>query len=385
MRIYLNTAQQIVNEISTIIKQHINIMDSRGFIIASTDPSRIGNFHEGAKKILDEHLDEFYVTHEEETSTTREGLNLPIVYDDEIIGVVGITGEYKQVYNYGQIVKKMTEILVRESYTREQIRFNKKIETNFLEDWIFRNGMEQGQSFIDRGNALNIDITRPRRAIVLRLNNFQQLAGNDEGQKIIERIEHTLRHIIREDPDNIFLRLSNKQICLVSPRTDDKMKALAEQLADMIKDNYNVTLMIGIDNYSSGTTLVREAFEKANKAAHACISPEKCIMLYDKMNMEIFMDNIPKYLKQEYLDKVFGILGNDDIRQWISILQAYFVAEGSITLAAERLYMHKNTLQYKLNKLVELTGYDVRLPSSAPIFYIAVLFFYDLQNCNSIK
>jgi carbohydrate diacid regulator len=128
--------QQIAYEISSIVKQHVNIMDENGYIIASTDPKRIGDFHAGAKKIIDEHLDEFYVKKEDETSSTRAGLNLPININENIIGVVGITGEYEQVYNYGQIVRKMTEILVRESYAQNQERLDKKIENRFLEDWI---------------------------------------------------------------------------------------------------------------------------------------------------------------------------------------------------------------------------------------------------------
>ena len=53
---------------------------------------------------------------------------------------------------------------------------------------------------------------------------------------------------------------------------------------------------------------------------------------------------------------------------------------GSFSAAAEKLYMHKNTLQYKLKKLEECTGYDVRLPSNSAVFYIAILFFHDVEH-----
>ena len=46
-------AQDIVEEIGAIVGQNINMMDSDGVIIASTDPTRLGNFHEGAKHIID--------------------------------------------------------------------------------------------------------------------------------------------------------------------------------------------------------------------------------------------------------------------------------------------------------------------------------------------
>lgn len=379
MRISSHSAQEIVNEISNIVNQHLNIMDSEGYIIASTNPMRIGNFHEGAKKVIMEHLEEFYVTHETETTTTRAGLNLPIVIDGETIGVVGITGEYEKVFNYGQIVKKMTEILVRESKVREQERFDKKIESRFLEDWILGNGLSTGQAFIERGIALHIDITRPRRALVIRIRNFQQLASTGEGQNVIEKVEREIQQFIRKDQGNIFLRLTTKQVCFVLPKSDEQMKCLAQALEQLVLSSLGIELLIGIDNMPNGTTDVKRAYVEANKASHACIIPGNSIMFYYQINMEIFMDDIPKILKEEYLLKIFNGCSFEEMSQWITILEAYFWAEGSINLAANKLYMHKNTFQYKLKKLVELTGYDVRLPSNGPVFYIAIMFFRDVQ------
>ena len=59
MHISKNSATQIVNEISRLVKQNINLMDETGYIIASGDKSRIGSFHYGAYKIISENLDEY--------------------------------------------------------------------------------------------------------------------------------------------------------------------------------------------------------------------------------------------------------------------------------------------------------------------------------------
>ena len=107
------SAQRIVAEIGGIVGQNINMMDAQGYIIASTDPARIGFLHEGARQIIEERLPELYIRAEEATATARTGLNLPITHRGDIVGVIGITGEYGQVIGYGQVVKKMTEILSR--------------------------------------------------------------------------------------------------------------------------------------------------------------------------------------------------------------------------------------------------------------------------------
>ncbi len=76
----VQSAQRIVDEISGIVGQHINMMDERGNIIASTDGTRVGHFHAGAKRIVEEGLPELYVRPEDATPTVRAGLNLPITH-----------------------------------------------------------------------------------------------------------------------------------------------------------------------------------------------------------------------------------------------------------------------------------------------------------------
>ena len=68
--------------------------------------------------MIGEHLDELIIQSDDEYEGTRKGINLPILLDGEIAGVVGITGERDEVVKYGQIIKKMTEILLIENFDK---------------------------------------------------------------------------------------------------------------------------------------------------------------------------------------------------------------------------------------------------------------------------
>ena len=50
-----------MEEVGGLVGQNINMMDPEGYVIASTDETSIGTLHEGARKIIEEHLDELYV------------------------------------------------------------------------------------------------------------------------------------------------------------------------------------------------------------------------------------------------------------------------------------------------------------------------------------
>ncbi|MFR4990521.1 sugar diacid recognition domain-containing protein, partial [Anaerotruncus colihominis] len=186
------SAQRIVAEIGGIVGQNINMMDAQGYIIASTDPARIGFLHEGARQIIEERLPELYIRAEEATATARTGLNLPITHRGDIVGVIGITGEYGQVIGYGQVVKKMTEILIRESTEQDDKRLDLRMRSRFLENWVLAGGPVQGQALAERGLALGIDITIPRRVMVISAQELEHYTDNMAGQKLIENVENAL-------------------------------------------------------------------------------------------------------------------------------------------------------------------------------------------------
>ena len=95
MKIGKRTARELINEVSSIIDYDINIMDERGTIMASTDPSRAGQFHEGAHLVITRSLPDLSVYYDGQFAGCRKGINLPILSDGEIIGVVGHNGAGK--------------------------------------------------------------------------------------------------------------------------------------------------------------------------------------------------------------------------------------------------------------------------------------------------
>lgn len=112
MNISKRNANYIVQEISKIIGEKLNIMNGDGVIIASSDISRIGSFHAAAKELIDQKLQKMVVKSDSEYEGVRPGLNLAINFQEEIVGVSGVTGLYEEVLKYGHIIKKMTEILL---------------------------------------------------------------------------------------------------------------------------------------------------------------------------------------------------------------------------------------------------------------------------------
>lgn len=135
--LFPDLANKIVREVRRLITENIIIINIEGVIIASTDTERIGQFHEGAlrcakqKKIV-------IITKEDERRLqgVKAGMNLPLLFHDEVIGVIGITGEPENISRYSEILRKMTELLIHENYFLEQLELEHRSYEAFVFDWL---------------------------------------------------------------------------------------------------------------------------------------------------------------------------------------------------------------------------------------------------------
>lgn len=378
-------AQDIVEEIGAIVKQNINMMDERGVIIASTDKDRIGHFHEAAKKIIDEELAELYVTTdaaEKAVPPMRVGINLPIEYQHHIVGVIGVTGGYEQVIGFGQVVKKMTEILIREREREEEKRLDLRVISRFLEDWVLGAGILRPTLLQERGRQLGIDITRPRRVMVVSMDDVEDYIDSLPGQELIENIENAVLDILRREPAMLVLRNAARQIFLLPEADDKKMKALGEDIRRMVRERFGQNMRIGIDGVSRN---IHEAYGQADRAWRIGANVDDKIVLFSRLDLGMFLQEISTQTKFDYLQKIFHAYSVEERRPVMDVLRAYFTAGGSLTKASEKLFIHKNTLQYKLQRIARLTGYDVRQPADAAVFMMALLFYEEIQGNRAVQ
>lgn len=377
MKISKSSAQQIVEEIGKLVKQNINLMDETGHIVASNDPARIGNFHTGAYRIIQNRLKEFYITPEleREMPNVRRGINLPIEVDGEVQGVIGITGDYTEVIKYGQIVKKMAEILIRERMVLDNRQLDQRVRSRFLEDWILGSGLSNPQSLSERGFALGIDIRSPRRCIVTSARNREEFTGSLEGQLVLEQVEGLVSARIQEQ-GGIILRNAARQILLLRLQETASLEKICLEIARTVQARLGVPMIFGIDGQAED---IHAAYLQANRAWRTSTYSDSTITRFESLNTELLLDDLSRGSKQEYLRKIFRGCTAEEVADHVALLEVFFAVEGSLQRAAQRLFIHKNTMQYRLKRLAEDTGLDVRKPSQAPSLYLAMLLYLDLS------
>lgn len=374
MLITKTNAQKIVQEMEGVINRHINMMDPNGYIIAATSPDRVGKFHEGAKKVVTERLNELIINYDGEYEGCMKGINFPVRFNGETVGVIGITGERNDVVQFGRIIQKMTEILIMETYRKEQDMLADRTRSYFIEEWIFGSTHENDASFELRGRLLNVDIQKPRICAVVHISNSSEVSTEYELQKMREEILRDMKREIEYNKDNLVFSIGAKCIFLFCSKTTGFVKEKIEVIKKMIEQRYPVHIAAGIGSLRSQYNEVNQSYVEAGKALRVSFSHgDGEVMLYENLNVELFIEALPPKLKREFTKKIFKNCTEKEIEEWVGILTVFFKYNGSVNRAADELYIHKNTMQYRINKLVKKTGLDPRTTKDAVLLYLAIL------------
>ena len=132
MNISKNLATNILQQLKNIINQDLNYINEDGTIIASTDPKRVGTFHAASVECIKREKT-IIIENDNEYIGSKKGINMPIYFDESIIGVIGITGDKKEVSKFGEIIRLMTSILLKEAWIKDQDIRKGKIVKSFIE------------------------------------------------------------------------------------------------------------------------------------------------------------------------------------------------------------------------------------------------------------
>ena len=269
MQISSSLGMSIVTEVKKIIHEDLTFMDKSCHIIACTDEKRIGDFHEASRKMLDEGLKELTVPDDDTYQGTRSGVNLTLELEGQVVGVVGITGNEEEVSRYGQVVKKMTEILLLESYLKEEKIRERSARNRFLQEWLMTDELRMNPALVDEGISQGIDVMVPRRAAVLGHTGIPIMSQED-----VERIEHRIRRILKEDMRNVSGSSGGSFIVLMSERSDEMAAKLIAQIQADIEKECGYRLIAGVDSRTISGGQLKAGYFRAIVLHHASDSSE---------------------------------------------------------------------------------------------------------------
>ncbi|MFS0672266.1 CdaR family transcriptional regulator [Ornithinibacillus sp. 179-J 7C1 HS] len=361
MKLTASLGQKIINETKKLINENIIIVSDEAIIIASTDISRIGDFHEGARLTIKNNSTTILTAeHVRTMKGIRPGVNLPISIDNKVIGVIGITGNPEEIIPFASLMKKMTELLIRESLFIQETEWHARAMEAYFFEWVQLR--ELTDQFLNRGSLLNINISPPLRCTVIQLNT----SNNSD------RLNEILKLLLLKF-ECIGIRWGHNRIVLLNE--EDKMnglksyKELLTSFQSYISSKLGISITIGIGT-KSDSLLIKDSYQKATKALK--LSPPSAITAYDDLLLESCLDEVGSLVRKEFTTNVLSNLYKEE--SLLHTLKIYLRNNLNMKLTATELHIHINTLHYRINRIEQLTGLNPKESYSIAVFYMAFYF-----------
>ncbi|MCP8968481.1 CdaR family transcriptional regulator [Ectobacillus ponti] len=358
--LFPDLAKKIVREVRRLISENIIIVGANGIIIASTDPTRLGTFHEGALLCLQQKKT-VIITKEDEHKLqgVKAGISLPLLFHDEVVGVIGITGKPEDISQYGEIMRKMTELLIHENYFLEQLELEQRSYEAFVFDWLQRR--EWSPSFLDRAKALGVTLEGRQRLILLALH---------ESDPLLQRKVWQYMHPLLPKQD-LLVRWGNERLILVHAVGEEDAKETAALLNKWKQDAesaFPVKLAVGIGQTMPAKRM-HTSYEQALRALEVAL-PTHAVVFHENLRLEMCLQDISGDTREEFLKRTLYALVYE--RELFEALQAFIGCNQSYKLAAEQLHIHINTLHYRFKKIEEATGLNPKRFEDLATLYVAL-------------
>ncbi|ATO56319.1 CdaR family transcriptional regulator [Loigolactobacillus coryniformis] len=342
MKLESELAQSIVNKMMSKIPYNINMMDENGYIIASGSSERLNTLHVGALDAIRQK--KTLIMERSHGENGQPGVNMPVHFNKNIIGVIGITGEPKEVVPLASLLSTATELLLNQSYANQQKLISETYFNRFLYQWVqVKNALEKNQSLLIDAQKLKIDIFRNRYAIVIKGRHLSNFPVDTSDFKLLIASNNLI--ILTEYVGNI-----------------EKYKHSCQKHKLDIGVGQNTT-RIGIS--------VAEA-QKVIELRHILHNSEfkyyKQVRLIDKL----LSSNLPL----DPLIKRFASINQTTAGQeLLQTLNAFIENNGNISETSAFLHIHRNTLNYRLKKIKDDLQLDPHNYHDLFHLYIGSLYF----------
>jgi carbohydrate diacid regulator len=348
MYLQQRTAARIIEEISKVLPYDINIMDETGAIIASTNPARIGAFHRAAYKIIHENLERLAVHRDGAYEGCLKGVNLPICFDNKLIGVIGITGDVSETSKYADILKKMTEVLASDIFRYHQNNLREQEKMLFFHDWLHDNIACDSAAFTDE---------------------LKKYALSEERDFVVAVVRPRVADLRLPARGFVQTVIPDLTVVVGNAASAREMRKVMEYAIAPARAESRVVCAVG--SKQADCAAVGKSYRHAMKALARSGDEVSGVILYEEMLKEIILDEVAVSQKKQHVDKVFGGVSPAERAECCDFILTYCRCNGSILRISKECFIHKNTVQYRINKMKAKTGLDLRVVEDMISLYLA--------------
>ncbi len=343
--------QGIVHQMRDTIDRIIGVIDESAIVIACSELSKIGK----KKDFITVENSDIYHTFTKDGYTYKFfGPHLRPEYAVFVEGIDGIAKNYVQ--------------LLAVSLSNIKHYYDEKYDkNNFVKNVVLDNILPGDVYVKSRELQFKSDVNRV--ALIIRVSKSKDLSAYD-----------IILNLFPDRASDFIFTINDTDIVLIKEIKDNVSKedieTLSLSIVDTLGSEFYIKSAIGIGTIVSGIKDFARSFREAQIALEVgkVFDTEKSIITYENLGIARLIYQLPSTLCDTFLKEVFknGSIDNLD-QETLFTIQSFFENNLNVSETSRKLFVHRNTLVYRLEKIKKITGLDLREFDHAIIFKIALM------------
>ncbi|MDE7366170.1 MAG: helix-turn-helix domain-containing protein [Lachnospiraceae bacterium] len=342
--------QDTIEGIKAITRIDLCVMDTEGKILAST----LRDADEYEKAVLG------FVDSPAE-SQVLQGYQFFKVFDDnQLEYVILAKGETDDVYMIGKIAAFQVQNLL----VAYKERFDKD---NFIKNLLLDNLLLV--DIYNRAKKLHIDTDVRRIVFIIETKN-------EKDNNALE----TVRNIFSAKSKDFITAVDEKNIILVKEvkanETYEDLSKTAKVIVDMLNTEAMSTVHVAYGTIVNEIKEVSRSYKEAKMALDVgkIFYGNRNIIAYSNLGIGRLIYQLPIPLCKMFIKEIFDGKSPDEFdEETLITINKFFENSLNVSETSRQLYIHRNTLVYRLDKLQKSTGLDLRVFEDAITFKIALM------------
>lgn len=343
--------QGIVYQLKESIDRVVGVIDEYGSIVSCSDLIKIGETFENVIPSISASME----------CVTDDGYTFkPLDSKSGLEYVAFVEGT-------DELAAKFVSVVAITLSNTKQYFDEKYDKNNFVKNVILDNILP-GDIYI-KSKELHFETEAFRVAMLIRLSDKSDVSAFD-----------ILQGLFPEKQKDFIINVNETDLVLVkevkSSNDNKDLEKLAKSIIDILGSELYLKAYIGIGTIVDNVKDLPRTFKEAQVALEVgkVFDTEKFIISYDNLGIGRLIYQLPTTLCEMFLSEVFkkGSIESLDYETLFTI-QKFFENNLNVSETSRKLFVHRNTLVYRLEKIRKLTGLDLRKFDHAIVFKVALM------------
>lgn len=306
----------------------------------------------------------------------RHMVSIPIFIQEKFFGYLIMEEKNRKLSGFDEAILEYAVSVISVELLKERSLMDKKMKARhkLLDDLVYHS-YEETDMLNRQAEYVGYDLSSTFFVFHFKLQKDQiKMARNnyvdyDEAEEMEEKLCHDIYHHFEHEENDVLLTYKVDLVVGMISIKEETSVFYVEQFKDLameLEKKYPyLSIVVCMGRAFSG-------IENAKKSMNDCDIVEnvirktlinKKVITFEELGIVRFLCELKDYEPlKDFYQEIFGELleyDRENKTELVETLRAYFACDRNIKKTAEKLFMHKNTVAYRMQKIKQLTGYTL--------------------------